>query len=273
MSTVSCSATTLLTGTWRDVGFRLHLPEALTESASALLPPGWEAGDVETDAASWSLRRDEAGWRAGRVSGWHETLPDAEQALARVLGDVELHVAEHAVGVIAVHAGVVVWHGAALVLPGRTLAGKSTLVHRLVTAGAQYCSDEYALLTRDGLVLPYPRPLSLRPPHGGVPSRIALAGLGANLTDSVPVALIAALEYRPGATWQVREVTAAEGAMAMLQNTVAARSRPVETMDHVSAAARGSLALLGLRGEAGEAVDRLLGLLQRLVQTAPSAGP
>src|SRR5438094_6797894 len=44
------------------------------------------------------------------------------------------------------HAGVVGWRGRALVLPGRSRAGKSTLVAELVRAGATYLSDEYAVL-------------------------------------------------------------------------------------------------------------------------------
>src|SRR5262245_38089017 len=41
-----------------------------------------------------------------------------------------------------VHAGVVKWRGAAILLPGRSFAGKSTLVKTLCEAGATYVSDE-----------------------------------------------------------------------------------------------------------------------------------
>ena len=62
-----------------------------------------------------------------------------------------------------VHAGVVAVDGRALLLPGGSFTGKTTLVAALLRAGAQYGSDEYAVLDEAGLVLPaYPRPLSIR---------------------------------------------------------------------------------------------------------------
>ena len=45
----------------------------------------------------------------------------------------------------AVHAGAVLWYGRALLFPGTTHAGKSSLVAELLRKGAVYLSDEYAL--------------------------------------------------------------------------------------------------------------------------------
>ena len=46
--------------------------------------------------------------------------------------------------------------GGALLLPGGSFTGKTTLVGALVRAGAVYYSDQYALLDEDGLIHPYP---------------------------------------------------------------------------------------------------------------------
>ena len=54
----------------------------------------------------------------------------------------------------------------ALLIPGATFTGKTTLVQALVQAGATYYSDEYAVLDDAGLVHPYPRPLSIRSTDG-----------------------------------------------------------------------------------------------------------
>src|SRR5579875_714636 len=67
-------------------------------------------------------------------------------------------------GLRAVHAGAVAWHGCGILLPGKTHAGKSSLVAELVRRGATYYSDEYALIDGEGRLHPYPRPLLLR--HG-----------------------------------------------------------------------------------------------------------
>ncbi|MGA9667893.1 MAG: hypothetical protein WBQ94_01725, partial [Terracidiphilus sp.] len=62
----------------------------------------------------------------------------------------------------ALHAGVVLCGKRALLLPGATHAGKSSLVAELLRQGATYFSDEYALIDSEGQVHPYPRPLLLR---------------------------------------------------------------------------------------------------------------
>ena len=57
---------------------------------------------------------------------------------------------------VFVHAGAVAWQGRAIIIPGASLSGKSTLVAELVRAGATYLSDEFAVLDsrRPGLPLP-----------------------------------------------------------------------------------------------------------------------
>ena len=61
-----------------------------------------------------------------------------------------------------VHAAVVVWRGRALVLPGLSRAGKSTLALALLLEGARYLSDELLCYTRAGRAEPLPRALKLR---------------------------------------------------------------------------------------------------------------
>lgn len=63
---------------------------------------------------------------------------------------------------LALHAGVVARAGRALVLPGPSGHGKSTLVAALLRAGWDYVSDESLCLRwDDGAVVAYPRPLGL----------------------------------------------------------------------------------------------------------------
>lgn len=65
---------------------------------------------------------------------------------------------------VLVHAAVASRAGLAVVLPGRSGAGKTTLVAALALAGWSYLSDEVAALDLAGSVVrPYPRPLALEP--------------------------------------------------------------------------------------------------------------
>jgi hypothetical protein len=75
-----------------------------------------------------------------------------EAALHRLQKEVYVYVAEHSQDRVFIHAGVVAVDGKAVVLPGKSHAGKSTLVWALVRAGATYYSDEYAVFDRKGEV-------------------------------------------------------------------------------------------------------------------------
>jgi hypothetical protein len=61
-----------------------------------------------------------------------------------------------------VHAAVLAWRGRALVLPGLSRAGKSTLALALVLEGADYLSDELLAYTAAGRAEPVPRALKIR---------------------------------------------------------------------------------------------------------------
>lgn len=88
---------------------------------------------------------------------------------------------------VLVHAAVASLDGRALVAPGRSGAGKTTLVAALALAGWTYLSDEVACLGPDGArVRPYPRPLALEPGSWGlVPDAVDRwpAGVPAMVTD------------------------------------------------------------------------------------------
>ena len=71
-------------------------------------------------------------------------------------------IAEVARNRVFVHAGVVGWKGRAIVIPGRSYSGKSTLVSELIRAGAAYYSDEYAVFDSRGRVYPFAKPLEMR---------------------------------------------------------------------------------------------------------------
>lgn len=89
---------------------------------------------------------------------------ELDEALRALESDLQLHVAVRSRRFVFVHAGVVGWRGRAILLPGRSHSGKSTLVAALLEEGAAYYSDEYALIAdpaargaRVGLISHYRR--------------------------------------------------------------------------------------------------------------------
>jgi hypothetical protein len=184
---------------------------------------------------------------------------DLRLALGILDAQLRMHIALHAPDHVFVHAGVVGVEDRAIVLPGRSFAGKTTLVAALVKAGAEYWSDEYAVLDADGLVHPYPKPLSVRINDARETDEQPIESLGGRAGDRpLPVAVIAFTSYRPGAAWALRARTTGEGAVKLLEHSVAARSRPEQVLAAVRRAATDAAILEGNRGDADEAARALL---------------
>ncbi len=191
---------------------------------------------------------------AGRAVASSGGLPQVLKALE---WEVSLLLAQRARDRIFVHAGAVEWQGKALVVPGRSFSGKSTLVAQLVRAGCAYLSDEFALLDSTGACHAYPRRLSLRV-AGDIEKRTAEELGGHTRVDPLPVGCVIVTRYRPGAVWQPASLSSGEAVMALLQNTVAARARTREVLASLEASTAGARALSGDRGDAAEMVTALL---------------
>src|SRR5262249_6714881 len=136
-----------------------------------------------------------------------------------------------------VHAGVVGWRGRAIMVPGRSMTGKTVLVEALVRAGATYYSDDYAILDTRGCVYPYAKPLSLRENGGVIRRHLPVESLGGRCgTKPLPVGLVVVTRYEAGACWRPRRLWPGQAVLALLDHTLLARSRPeltLETMQQV----------------------------------------
>ena len=218
----------------RTVAF--DVPPSTTEHLLLRLPPTYRRSDRTPDQV-FALEPDGD--------------PDA------LLSALELWVAEHARPWVFVHAGCVVRHGRALLLPGRSMSGKSSLTAALVRAGATYYSDEYAVLDASGSVRPYARALSIRPYDGGAARRVPVAEYGGVAgRGAAPVGLVAHL--RRDGRHDVVAVSRGQSVLHLLDNTVPARSRPRAVLTALTAAVGGAVTVAGTRGDADEAAALLL---------------
>ena len=170
---------------------------------------------------------------------------------------LHFHVAVAARTRLFVHAGVVGWNGGAIVLPGRTHAGKSSLVAALVRAGATYYSDEYAVLDDHGFVHPFARALGIRDERGRT-HRVDPCTIGAVGDVPLPVTRVIATRHVAGAAWRATPMTHGETVLALLDNTLAARSRPADALRILATVARRASGVRGERGDATAAVEQIL---------------
>ena len=248
------------------VGIRTN-DSGVLEQIKRRLPPGWKRARAGLAEKLYSV------WAGGvsPVSGRRRfsSLYDDDQRIARsrkleallelLESSVRMYVARSAPDKIFVHAGAVGWRGRAIIIPGRSFSGKTSLVAELVRAGADYYSDEYAVFDARGLVLPFPKPLSLRL-NGDVRQQdFHVEELGGRAgTKPLPVGLVVVSSYKKGARWRPRMLSPGQGALALLSNTVAARTEPARALATFQQVMSHALALKGLRGEASELVDSLL---------------
>jgi hypothetical protein len=165
-------------------------------------------------------------------------------------GDIQLYVAEFARPWVFLHAGAVVWRGRAIVLPGSSFAGKSTLVAALLRAGAQYLSDEYAVLDRHARVYPYSRRLSLRIGRQA-PLRCTPFDLGAETCrEPAPIGLVGLFSFRPSSCGEVCRLSSAQALLGLLLHAVPARQRPRDVLEALTRIVAKVSVLSGERGEA-----------------------
>lgn len=263
---------TVLCGEAHGVVFEARVDDhRLLRAVRARLPPGWTltrrpaAVILSLGHEPFEITSSNAEGRRRRVSGLSVRLDgqviahglSQAQALDVFESELQLSVARLARPEVFVHAGVVAVDGRAILLPGRSGAGKTTLVRALVAAGATYYSDEYAVLDHEGRVHPYARRPSVRMRAGHkerapVPRRRGRA--------RVPVGLVVETRYVPDAQWDPVPLSAGERVLALLANTVPARDRPAEVLAVLARATGPARGFRTHRGPAGRAARALLAL-------------
>jgi hypothetical protein len=264
---------------WADgFSFRSHgltigvrvTDQSVLAQVRRFLPPGWRPSRSPLVEHVYSIVVGGEGPRPGlrrynllyAGPGRLARSMDFEDVLGAFESNLHFYVAQFARRRIFVHAGVVGWAGQAILVPGRSFSGKSTLVEALVRAGATYYSDEFAVLDEKGRVYPFPRPLSLRGGEASRPVRVTAEMLGGSTgTRPLPVGLVALLRHAPDGRWRHRELGPGEAALGLLSNTVSVRMQPDATLRVLREVVRSAAAIRGIRGDAAEAAERILARL------------
>jgi hypothetical protein len=226
-----------------------YLPPLRTSIDSGPIEKTFHVGSHDTDGTRvWSLVEGDEVLRSSA------RLPHVLNALE---WEVHRFLAERAPDRIFVHAGAVEWRGRAIVVPGRSFSGKSTLVAAFLRAGCTYLSDEYAILDASGRCHAHPRPLSLR--VEGRVERHTVQELGGRLAPApLPVGAIVVTRYRPGARWEPNRLSPGQALLSLLRNTIAIRSRSREALGALSASVAGADAYRSVRGNTDDVVASLL---------------
>ena len=118
------------------------------------------------------------------------------------------------------------------------------------------------MLDQQGRVHPYARLLAIR--ENGVARLHDASDLGGGVGERpVPVAAVAVTSYREGSTWDPAPLSHGEAVLALLENTVPARTRPQESLRAATHAVDGAMLQHGERGDADRTAALLLDDLRR----------
>jgi len=174
-------------------------------------------------------------------------VQDLEEAADCLVADLQSMLGRLASGWTFLHAGVVALGNRALVLPGRSCAGKTTLVTALLRAGASYGSDEFAVIDAGGSVHPYPRPLA----HRAGERFVSAAQLGAPVMQGAwTVGAVVFAEFQPAAAGPLQRLSPGLAVLRLLEHCNGVRQRSRETLRSLHALASTAPTFAAIRGEA-----------------------
>jgi len=248
------------------IGVRVSTPELL-EKVLAYLPPGWKFAPSPRVERLYSLIAGGVGPQPN-VRKFH-LLYGNSQRLARFASpdglletfetDLNSSIAEGSRQWFFLHAGVIGWKGQAVLIPGRSFSGKTTLVKEFLRMGADYYSDEFAPLGGSGRVHPFPRLLSIREHGSQGQMRVAAEDVGGkNGVKPILVRLLLLTQYKPGTRWRPKAMSPGRASLGLLANAFAARRQPERALATVEKLVCRAQILTGSRGEASEVVESIL---------------
>jgi hypothetical protein len=172
---------------------------------------------------------------------------------------IRLHVAEKATNWVFIHAGVVGWRGQAILLPAMSHNGKTTLVSELIRLGAEYYSDEYAVIDSRGMVHSFERDLSVRPPGSEIPIQVPPAEFGAVIGNRpIPVGMVVITRYNSDSVFQPEMVSLGLGIMEVIPEVIPIRLNTDFSLKVLNTAFRRAIIIKSLRGEARIAARSIL---------------
>lgn len=179
---------------------------------------------------------------------------------------VRVSIAEAAPELVFIHAGAVAWNGKGILLPADSFRGKSTLVTELVAAGATYYSDDFAIIDRNGNLLPFARNISMRTDDGNFqPFEIDLSETTVRVgVDPVPIAAVLFTEYRKGSRFVPKQLSVGECMMELIKYALSFQHDPKRTLEFMDRMLKTpAIGLTGVRGEAKKTVKYLIELVDK----------
>ncbi len=197
-------------------------------------------------------------------SGAHlRHTPDKNFLFGELSSRVRIKIAEFALDKLFIHAGVVRWKNSGIMFPGNSYDGKTTLIAELVTRGAEYYSDEYAIIDVDGFCHPFPRDLSVRTLKGLF--RVPPEDLGATVgKDPTPINYVVFTKYVESARWEPERLSVGNGIMETIPHAISMTSNADFALKLLKSSLAHAIILKGMRYDAKQFAPVLIKFIEDL---------
>ncbi len=240
--------------------------ENLQKIMPTILPSGWK--EIENSATDYifSLIRQKNKTKKDVFYKNGELLLEGfslEENWRFVKSQIQVTVAEFAADYVFLHAGVVGWKGKAIIIPGKSFAGKTTLVAEFVKRGADYYSDDFTVIDKDGYVHPFPKQLSIRGTiDNGQQADFEVEELGGRRgIEPIPVGVLLLTKYKSNVKLNPKLGSIGQGVMAGVANSLSVRQNPKFVLSVLCKIAKDAIIFKSDRNEAKEFVDFFLKML------------
>lgn len=244
--------------------------DKLKESFPSILPIRWRRVARAAEVEHWFtvLGKDlTEGFEIYKESELISGNNPLEESLNFLESRIRSTIAEFTKDFVFLHAGAVSWKGKAIVIPGKSFAGKTTLVAALIKRNCDYLSDEFAVIDKRGFVHPFPKKLSLRgiiDDFLQVDFEVEDLG-GKRRRKPVPIGFILVAEYKEKTKRPVIKINSlGEGIMAGVANSFSVRQNPKLVLEVLGVVAARATMLQSTRGEAEEFADFFLDYLEKM---------
>ncbi|HEX6280034.1 MAG TPA: hypothetical protein VFZ49_08455 [Pyrinomonadaceae bacterium] len=195
------------------------------------------------------------------------------EGFARFLNSmIRAHVAGKSRSWVFIHAGVVEWRGKALIVPGQSRHGKTTLVSELIRAGAGYMSDEFAILDECGLVHPFDRDLAVRVAPDLGPVNISPYEFGGRrVTNPIEAGLVVFTRFVNNGAWKPETLTAGQGILEAVPQVIPFSFNTEFALKVLNTTFNRAIIVRSDRGEAKDTAPKILEYFDESLKTGTEA--
>lgn len=151
------------------------------------------------------------------------------------------------------HAGAIEVDGTAVIFPGRSRWGKSTMVSSLVDQGCGYLSDEYAVISPEGSVFPLSKPIRLR--LEGTDSYRHPRGVSA--PGGLSCGAVVLTRYEEGSRWSPEPLSRGNAVMGLLPAALQGRDAPQQVLEALNALVKDATCCQSSRGDGEPTLESL----------------